>query len=522
MHRTTIAALAALLTLASTARSADAFCGFYVSGAGGEMFNNATQVVMMRLGTRTVLSMQNNYQGPPEDFAMIVPVPTVLSEDNVKTLEAGVFARVDRMAAPRLVEYWEKDPCEPERVYDRDRVNFAPMADDGETTGAEPEELGVTIEAKFSVAEYQILILSATESTGLDKWLRQENYTIPEGAEPLLRPYVTSGMKFFVAKVDSTKVKFKDGMAMLSPLRVHYDSEEFHLPIRLGLVNSGGTQDLIVHILAPGQRYEVANYGNVTIPTNLDVTDDVRTKFGEFYAALFDKTLEKNPGAVVTEYAWDASTCDPCPEPPLEHQELLTLGADVLTGDAAKPVRYDGSFVLTRLHARYGSDITDDLVFKEAAPIVGGREHRNEKGMLEERSTAGSYNNFQGRYAIRHAWTGPVECSDPIYGRWGGPPDSSIATDGAVPATNLAFVDRGAVDLPMMVTRDVPEIGIVAGAPTKGTGSTGATQPGTATPKTSSKRGCGCASTGAGTAAGMGLFVIVGLALIGRRRRRRG
>ena len=55
-----------------------AFCGFYVSGADASLYNNATMVVMMREGTRTVLSMQNNYQGPPEDFAMIVPVPVVL------------------------------------------------------------------------------------------------------------------------------------------------------------------------------------------------------------------------------------------------------------------------------------------------------------------------------------------------------------------------------------------------------------------------------------------------------------
>src|SRR5207302_3256167 len=108
---------------------------------------------------------------------------------------------------------------------------------------------GVTIEAQFTVGEYKIVILSAKDSTGLDAWLRQENYKIPDGAEPLLRPYVESGMKFFVAKVDPQKVKFEDGRAALSPLRFHYDADEFALPIRLGLANSAGTQDLIVNIL---------------------------------------------------------------------------------------------------------------------------------------------------------------------------------------------------------------------------------------------------------------------------------
>src|SRR5262250_1030438 len=89
---------------------ADAFCGFYVGGAGAKLFNDATVVVLMREGTRTVLSMQNAYKGPPEKFAMVVPVPVVLQQENVKTLSKELFDKVDQLAAPRLVEYWEQDP----------------------------------------------------------------------------------------------------------------------------------------------------------------------------------------------------------------------------------------------------------------------------------------------------------------------------------------------------------------------------------------------------------------------------
>ncbi|MDP3569354.1 MAG: DUF2330 domain-containing protein, partial [Archangium sp.] len=88
--------LLAALTVVSA--SAHAFCGFYVAGGGAELFNNATQVVLMREGTRTVLSMQNNYQGPPEDFAMVIPVPVVLKKENVKTLKKEIFSRIDTLA----------------------------------------------------------------------------------------------------------------------------------------------------------------------------------------------------------------------------------------------------------------------------------------------------------------------------------------------------------------------------------------------------------------------------------------
>jgi len=393
-------------------------------------------------------------------------------------------------------------------------------------------DLGVTIEAKFVVGEYQILILSAKDSTGLDTWLKQEKYTIPDGAEPLLRPYVEGGMKWFVAKVDPAKVKFVDGRAALSPLRFFYDTEDFSLPIRLGLANSSGTQDLIVNILAPSQRYEVANYKNVFIPTNIDVSETVKDKFGAFYAALFDRTVEKNPGSVVTEYAWQATTCDPCPGPQLGYHELVTLGADVLTGgdDQQQPQpqgrRYYGrgmgsDFVLTRLHARYGKDIKDDLHFKAAQPVAGGREFLKAAGKLEEGATPAGQNNFQGRYAIRHEWTGPLSCANPVRHRWGGPPPELAAQNhGVKPALDLAFAPRGEIALPEVVQRDVPEIGIVAAA-AKVVAAPVEVTPHVPTPSTPStpaakKSGCGCdTSTG-----DPGVIVLMlGTLLCWRRRR---
>src|SRR3977135_1802760 len=103
----------AAFVLAAQAGAADAFCGFYVSGSGEEMFADATQVVLMRDGTRTVLSMQNDYRGPLEDVAMVVPVPVVLKEGDVKVVPKAVFGRIDSLGSPRLVEYWEQDPCPP-------------------------------------------------------------------------------------------------------------------------------------------------------------------------------------------------------------------------------------------------------------------------------------------------------------------------------------------------------------------------------------------------------------------------
>ena len=203
LNRWTRAALLSLALSGAAATSAHAFCGFFVSGADAALTNNASQVALLRKGNHTWLTMSNNYKGPPEDFAMVVPVPVVLKKEQVKTLDADVFKHVDQLSAPRLVEYWEQDPCTPPYVED-DRMVMKSGAVESERSegGIGGGRLGVKIEAKFEVGEYQILILSAKDSGGLETWLHLNKYKIPKGAAEALAPYIREQQKFFVAKVD--------------------------------------------------------------------------------------------------------------------------------------------------------------------------------------------------------------------------------------------------------------------------------------------------------------------------------
>ncbi|HEY7375823.1 MAG TPA: DUF2330 domain-containing protein [Polyangia bacterium] len=480
------------------ARSARAFCGFFVAGSDAKLTNNASQVVLMRKGNRTVMTMSNNYRGPLEDFAMVVPVPVVLQKENVRTLPADGFDRVDSLSAPRLVEYWEQDPCEPPR-----RI-MVPLSSNlswqdivAVPKKAKARDLGVKVEAQFVAGEYEVVVLSATDSAGLETWLRQERYNIPQGAAAALAPYIRDRSKFFVAKVDISKVaRDAQGVVQLSPLRFHYDANELRLPVRLGLLNASGPQDLIVYVIHPDSRFEVANYANTFIPTHLEVADGVRQSFPSFFAELFDATVERmGRRVVVTEYSWQTTGCDPCPTPPLSLDDLATLGLDVLEGIGAAPPapalsipgttkpsviaherqraqlpppRFRGkrpSWVLTRLHARYSKEtLSEDLIFREAAPVIGGRANGNgTNGDEGARVDAGGVNNFQGRYIIRHYWDGPVTCQNPQYDNWGGPQGERAGAQ-ATAAKGLATAPRGKVVLSSEVRSPVPLLGI-AGQP---------------------------------------------------------
>lgn len=345
------------------------FCGFYVAKADAKLFNNKSEVIMVRDGIHNVITMSSDFQGALEDFAMVVPVPVVIGSNNVKVIERRIFDVLNDYSAPRLVNYYDANPCgQPELFYYENDFSMV------ESTSlksimfcsAEVINYGVTIEAEYDVDEYKIMILSAKESDGLKNWLIDNNYKIPGAAAEVLDPYVKSNMKFFLVKVNLAKKKASND-PFLRPIQITFDHDKFMLPLRLGMANSQGSQDMIVYAFTKKGRVECTNYRTVKMPTDRNIPLYVQPKFGDFYKSLFEKTyLQEGRNAVFLEYAWNVSPynsmhCDPCVGPPPVNRDFVDAGVDWLS-DPNAPQQ---DIFFTRLHVRYTRDkFPADLQFQ--------------------------------------------------------------------------------------------------------------------------------------------------------------
>jgi hypothetical protein len=382
-----------------TSVDAFAFCGFYVAKADTKLFNKASQVALVRDGERTVLTMANDFRGDPKEFAIVIPVPTFIERKQINVADKALLDHLDAYTSPRLVEYFDGDPC----AVVRRMVPMPTAAAAPEMAGAgraRAKSLGVTIEAQYTVGEYDILILSAKESGGLLTWLTESGYKLPAGAAPILGSYIKQNMRFFVAKVNLQQ-KAKLGFTYLRPIQVAFNSPKFMLPIRLGTLNADGPQELFIYTLTRKGRVETTNYRTVKLPSDLEIPVYVRNEFGPFYKAMFSEQVRKEEmKTVFQEYAWDMNWCDPCAADPLSSDELRKLGVFWVErgGDAAatappqrRPIAPPQAVevFVTRLHVRYdAARFPEDLMFQET----------------------GDRTNFQARYILRHPWKGSSDC----------------------------------------------------------------------------------------------------------------
>ncbi len=415
--RHAVLALLAAIGLFAGGQSAYAFCGFYVGKADSSLFNEASQVILVRDGSRTVLSMLNDYKGELTEFALVVPVPTVLTREQINVGDRRIFDRIDAYSAPRLAEYHDEDPCRRAELREMMRGSGMPQSAAPVAKAAGVAADSVKVEATYTIGEYDIVILSATESDGLETWLQQNGYRVPAGASKALQPYIKQGLKFFVAKVnlkEQAKLANAQGFTTLRPLQFAFESARFMLPMRLGMVNSNGPQDLIVYVMTRSGRVEASNYRTVKLPANMDLPVFLRGDFKNFYKSMFDQQAKRDEyKTVFTEYFWDMNWCDPCAADPLTPAELRQAGVFWLNGPAAQadplnqtpanpsdaqaprrsrplPLPQAQPVMLTRLHVRYTREsFPEDLALQQTS----------------------DRQNYQTRYVLRHPFKGsPNAC----------------------------------------------------------------------------------------------------------------
>jgi len=325
-------------------------CPTIATGTPSELSFDVARVAIARQDSRTTFTVSINPSGEAQEFALVLPVPALLQEDDIKTLDPEIFSRLNGYSAPRMVS-------------DAGCATSGPGSSDGGGGGGGPggDDTGsVVVEAEYLIGEYGIVILSATSASGLQVWLDDNGYYLPEGAEPRLQEYIDAESYFLGAKV-ADKAALANGEP-LSPLQVAYDSEVFYIPIRLATLNSPGEQDMVIYAVTAAEdgekdswRTGIANYPEFDIADKCIWGDPSAEDFSGFYEDRFTEAWEAmGEGAWTVEYAGTWNDANPASSVSITADDIAALGFD------------EGSVShhLTRLRMRYTPEqAVEDLIF---------------------------------------------------------------------------------------------------------------------------------------------------------------
>jgi hypothetical protein len=181
------------------------------------------------------------YQGDPEQFAWLLPVPSV---PDLELSHTELFALLDQRTSPS-VSYASSSLCPAQRYRCESHpqcpapVNAAagsqPLADFAGSpvaSGAMPNSPGaappVTVLASARVGAYDTVTFAASEAELAIEWLNDNGFIVNETMSPYMQPYLDSGMVFVASKL----VPGSD-LDEIRPLKLTYEADVPAIPLRL-------------------------------------------------------------------------------------------------------------------------------------------------------------------------------------------------------------------------------------------------------------------------------------------------
>ena len=385
--RITVGIAQALLLVALSA-PAFAFPSLYVAKEEAAPLTANTKIVIARDGDRTTITLSSDPVGGTGDFAMVLAIPSAPAREDIKVVDPAVLDHLEAYTAPRLIEMHDFYPCSP-LVHLGGFDFISERIKHGRSGPPRRRVQGVTAEAWYGAGDYDVSVLKGPQTAGLAAWLSENGYEVPAEAGPVIADHLAEGMAFVIVEVSDSARPGTPGR-FLPPLQFAFTSGTFTLPIRLGMANARGAQELQLFTLTRGGRTEAVSYPNLPIPSDMRLPPQVETAAAAIYGALFQQAAAgENGPAAFLEHAWDAAWCDPCTSDPPSAAQLRQLGADWATDLGDGQVALAREVFVTRLRLRYDpGHFPDDLKLRETTDA----------------------RHFQARYVLRHAWQASADC----------------------------------------------------------------------------------------------------------------
>jgi len=300
-HRVLGLLLASAPLLAGAPRAAHA-CGGCLAPPATVTTVNAHRMAISLSPGRTTLWDQIRYDGAPEDFVWILPVPS--PKTTIELAPAAFFDELDGNTAPLVL---------PKASSGGPSVGCGGGGDTAADLGPDGD---VIVYATGVVGPYETLTIGSEDPDALYGWLLDHDYQVTAETAKTMDGYIDKGNLFVILRLAP-----EQGTEAMQPVRVSYPGYMATFPLEMVKVGASGVLSLSLWVIAE-QRYEAYNYGNATIDEKRLVYDWIDSSSN--YDEVFRQALDKAGGrAWITEYA------GPVPYLPSGGDEMARINEDI-------------------------------------------------------------------------------------------------------------------------------------------------------------------------------------------------
>lgn len=357
---------AALGAAVLAAPAAWACGGFFCDGGPQPPVQASERVVFTQRGDEVTAHVQIQYQGDPDDFAWVIPVP---AEPRITTASPRIFDELDALTAP-LFEFRYRHRTDVVRD-DAEGGCGGTAAASGGLQDRSDTEANVRVLGMANVGPYATTTLTSDDPNALVNWLIDNGYRLPANAGAILAGYVDKRSYFVALRLRSSVFT-----GTLEPIAFTYRGQEPCIPLRITALASTDVLDVTAFVIADA-RATSTNYSDAQ-PAYADVRPDPARVGGAptTYWLIAQSAVAAAGGrAFVTEIATPVSRWDDAPVAP-ETRAVLGQGrylTRLFTRIRREDMIADPMFRFTRelpdVDNRHVVDLTDDPFYARARRV---------------------------------------------------------------------------------------------------------------------------------------------------------
>ncbi|MEE2829770.1 MAG: DUF2330 domain-containing protein [Myxococcota bacterium] len=285
------ALLTSICGLVTIPGAAQACGGFFCSAVQLQPVEQNAERILFEINPDNTVTaiVEISYVGDPADFSWVVPVGVSGSDELTLDVEvpSDVIGLLDDATAPSIIP--------PQTKCSELPAPRAPFAfNDSAMMGAESDGM-VDVEELPVVGPYAPQLVSSDDPEALVDWLNENDFLITAEMEPFVADYVSQGKKFLAMKLTPGSE-----VADVAPISITYPGDTPSIPIVLTSVAAEPEMGVMA-LIAADSRYEASNFVNLEVATD-DVSMNPRTGMNNYYPLISWKADQAGGSAAFTEF----------------------------------------------------------------------------------------------------------------------------------------------------------------------------------------------------------------------------